>query len=79
MVSQDYKAKLEEITVAQLTVINMINMYPVEELTPFVMDQNPSEVWNWIRAIAVPFDKLKKLINAIIIRPPPGVDEAKVA
>ena len=77
MASQDLTARLEEITVAQLTVIHTIDMYPVDGLTPVVMDQDPSEVCNWIRAVAAPFDELKKLINTIIARP--GFDKAEAA
>ena len=79
MATQDLKARLDEITQTQLVILHMIDCYLVEELTPFVLDQDPSAVWDWIRHVVAPFEKLKTLINTFIIRPPPGADKAEVA
>ena len=78
MATQDLKARLNEITVTQLEIIHVIDCYPVEELTSFVLDLDPSTVWDWIRHVVAPFEKLKTLINNFIIRPPPGADKTEI-
>ena len=44
----------------------------------FVLDQDPGAVWDWIRRVVAPFDKLKTLIHNFIVRPPPGAGRTEI-
>ena len=50
MANEDLKA---------LLILHEIDCYPVDELTPFVLNLDPGAVWDWIRRVVAPFEKLK--------------------
>ena len=79
MEAQELKIRLEEITETQQLVLNEIDTYSVEDLTEFVVEQNPHEIWEWIRRVADHFDKFKRVISKFLRRPPTGVEDAEIA
>ena len=79
MEAQELKIRLEEITETQQLVLNEIDTYSVEDLTEFVVERNPHEIWEWIGRVAYRFNRFKWIINRFLKNPPTGVGDAEIA
>merc|ERR1712002_1448699 len=76
MAGPEYQAIRDEIEMVELTVVEVISDNRVEALAD---KEDLMEYKEWIKSVEDPFHQFRNLINQVIVKRPPGVDDAEIA